>query len=251
MSRNETPRVGSRCQPGAFDMNKLIAAAAVAALSIAGSAQASELLANGTFDAGNIDFQSGYAYAATHDLYPAGTYDIITNPQADHSSFSAFADHTPGADTGLMMVINGSGVADTIVWGQGTPEAPLIGAAGTGFTFSFWLASVYPDSPASLNLVINGQTLEGVSFNALGGQENLGVWQNFTYSGVSGAQGITSIALTNSNLEPNGNDFALDDLSLQGTAVPEPTSWALMLMGFGGLGAMLRSTRRRLVFAAA
>jgi hypothetical protein len=90
-----------------------------------------------------------------------------------------------------------------------------------------------------------------VTFNALGGQENLGVWQNFTYSGVSGAQGITSITLTNSNLEPQRNDFALDDLSLQGTAVPEPTSWALMLMGFGGLGAMLRSNRRRQVAAVA
>jgi len=30
-----------------------------------------------------------------------------------------------------------------------------------------------------------------------------------------------------------------------GPGVPEPTSWALMLMGFGGLGAVLRSTRRR------
>ena len=33
-------------------------------------------------------------------------------------------------------------------------------------------------------------------------------------------------------------------MSLQGTAVPEPMSWALMLVGFGGLGAMLRSNRR-------
>jgi hypothetical protein len=232
-------------------MNKLIAAAAVAALSVAGSAHASELLTNGTFDAGNTGFQSGYTYAATHDLYPEGTYDVITNPQADHNLFSAFADHTPGADTGLMMVINGSGVADTTIWSEGTAATPLIGAAGTAFTFSFWLASVYPASPASLNLWINGEKLNGVTFNALGGQENLGVWQNFTYSGVSGAQGISSITLTNSNLEPNGNDFALDDLSLQGTAVPEPTSWALMLMGFGGLGAMLRSNRRQLVLAAA
>lgn len=30
----------------------------------------------------------------------------------------------------------------------------------------------------------------------------------------------------------------------RGGAVPEPTSWALMLMGFGGLGAMLRRARR-------
>ena len=242
-SRNETP--------GGSHVNKLFAAAAVAALCMAGSAQASELLTNGTFDAGNTGFQSGYAYAVTHDLYPEGTYDVITNPQADHNLFSAFADHTPGADTGLMMVINGSGTPNTVVWSEGTVGSPLIGAAGAAFTFSFWLASVYPDSPASLNLWINGQKLDGVTFNALGGAQNLGVWQNFSYSGVSGAQGISSIALTNSNLAPQGNDFALDDLSLQGTAVPEPTSWALLIMGFSSLGAALRAHRRRLVRALA
>lgn len=32
------------------------------------------------------------------------------------------------------------------------------------------------------------------------------------------------------------------------TGVPEPTSWALMIMGFGGVGAMIRS-RRKLAFA--
>ena len=137
-----------------------------------------------------------------------------------------------------------------MVWSEGSVGTPLIGAAGADFTFSFWVASVYPDSPASLNLWINGVELDGVTFNALGGQENLGVWQNFTYSGVSGAQGITSITLTNSNLEPHGNDFALDDLSLQGTAVPEPTSWALLIMGFQP-GAVLRANRRRPVRAVA
>ncbi|MGZ3375793.1 MAG: PEPxxWA-CTERM sorting domain-containing protein, partial [Phenylobacterium sp.] len=34
--------------------------------------------------------------------------------------------------------------------------------------------------------------------------------------------------------------------NLAGTlAVPEPASWALMIMGFGAAGAMLRSKRRQ------
>jgi len=40
----------------------------------------------------------------------------------------------------------------------------------------------------------------------------------------------------------------LDNVELQ-TGVPEPTTWALMLVGFGGLGAMLRANRRRTALA--
>ena len=42
----------------------------------------------------------------------------------------------------------------------------------------------------------------------------------------------------------------IDGVSLAG-AVPEPASWALMLLGFSGLGATLRASRRRLVLATA
>jgi hypothetical protein len=232
----------------------IFAASALAAVLIAaGSASATELLTNGNFDAGNTGFVSQYKYSppdgSGQNLWPEATYDVTTNPNADHPLFAAFADHTPGPDLGKMMVINGSGTPNTIVWAEGDigGGAPLIGAANTAYTFSFWLASVYPASPADLQLWVNGAAVGGQIFAAAGGSEDLGQWQEFIYSGVSGAGGLQSISLTNLNLEPSGNDFALDDMHLSGTAVPEPSSWALMLIGFGGLGAMLRTSQRRLV----
>jgi hypothetical protein len=42
------------------------------------------------------------------------------------------------------------------------------------------------------------------------------------------------------NVGPLLNDFTLDI-----SAVPEPATWAMMLVGFGGLGAMMRADRRR------
>lgn len=51
---------------------------------------------------------------------------------------------------------------------------------------------------------------------------------------------------------PNSQDFNDLSFSLTGVAaVPEPASWALMLLGFGAVGAGLRVKRRRVSFAAA
>lgn len=231
-------------------MKNFLAAAAMAALLPMATAHAGELITNGTFDDGFAGFYSDYNIALTHNLIPEGAYDVITDPNADHNLFSSFSDHTPGADTGLMMVVNGSPDADAVIWGEGTNANPLYGRAGVAYKFSFYLADVYPSSPANLNLWINGVKLtggQGGLFQAAGGNANLGVWQHFTYSGVTGVGGVKSIALTNNNLVRGGNDFALDDFSM---TVPEPASWALMLMGFGGLGAVLRANRRRMALAA-
>jgi hypothetical protein len=230
------------------------AAAAIAAgLVAAGSASATELLANGNFDQGATGFYSQYAYSPPNgqgnNLWPEGTYDVTTNPNLDHPLFSSFADHTGNPSAGMMMVINGASDANTIVWSEGNVGGgqALIGAANTDYTFTFWVASVYPDSPADLQLWVNGAQVAGETFQATGAT---GQWQPFTYTGNTGASGLQSISLSNLNTAASGNDFALDDMSLQGVAVPEPTSWALMLLGFGGMGALLRN-RRRLAVATA
>ena len=49
-----------------------------------------------------------------------------------------------------------------------------------------------------------------------------------------------------------GNDFAVDDISLSTQSivnplnpVPEPATWALMIVGFGMVGGAVRSSKRR------
>jgi hypothetical protein len=50
----------------------------------------------------------------------------------------------------------------------------------------------------------------------------------------------------------NGNtgNVAATGVPTTGGGVPEPATWAMMLMGFGGLGAMLRNRRRQAVVTA-
>jgi hypothetical protein len=54
--------------------------------------------------------------------------------------------------------------------------------------------------------------------------------------------------------DPDGKDNGIDNLSLIGAApggVPEPAAWALMIVGFGGVGGLLRRRRARRAFTSA
>lgn len=64
---------------------------------------------------------------------------------------------------------------------------------------------------------------------------------NFT---ADGGSSVTFAAMTG---KANDASFALDNLGL---TVPEPATWMMMLIGFGGLGAVLRANRRRAIVPA-
>jgi hypothetical protein len=220
---------------------KTLVLALAASTALAGAAAAAPLIVNGDFSAGNTGFHSDYTYSVGN-LWGEGAYDIVTDPHNDHSLFSSFGDHTTG--DGNMMGVNGSGLEHAVIWG----EDAITLAAATDYTFSFWMASEYPTSPAVLMLNVNGAAVGG-PFLAT---STTGAWTNYTSTFHVASGGPVNLGLWNENLEPSGNDFALDDISLTGRAaagVPEPASWALMLTGFFGAGALMRRNRAQLAMA--
>jgi hypothetical protein len=83
-----------------------------------------------------------------------------------------------------------------------------------------------------------------------------GAWTGGTALTFTGTGG--NVTLTFTDLTPDGqgegSNLALDNLRLSSTGgttggVPEPMSWAMMILGFGGVGGVLR--RRRELAAAA
>ena len=73
-------------------------------------------------------------------------------------------------------------------------------------------------------------------------------WAAFSYSFVASAASAT-IDFQQTAATSGSGDTGLDDLSIFASGgVPEPASWALMLGGFGAMGAALR--RRRAMVAA-
>lgn len=214
----------------------LLFAGVASALALAGSAAQAGVV-NGNFEAGNTGFGSGYGYlapAGSGTLYPASVYTVVNDPNAVHNLFSSFGDHTSGS--GLMMVVNGSGVGGTPVWFQNG----LSVVTNTTYFFSTWVASAHPSSPAMLDFSVNGTSIGGLTASS-----TTGVWQQFYGTWFSGASTTADLALVNQNLASSGNDFALDDIDfgLTRPGVPEPTTWALMLMGFGAVGYAMRRQR--------
>jgi hypothetical protein len=70
------------------------------------------------------------------------------------------------------------------------------------------------------------------------------------YSIAFRALGSGTVAGRISNSGTDNNGPVLDDLSLSITAVPEPATWAMMILGFGVIGGALRRRQRPALAAA-
>jgi len=209
---------------------RIIGVAVVSLCCFAATSQAN-LIINGDFETGVIGpSTSGYSLdntagglASGGEGSGAGEYSLVTDPNFSHSGFISAADHTP-TGPGYMMVVNASLSAGKTVWSQ-TVAPPLDTSGATPYLFSAWVMNVYADSPARLEFTFGGVNLG--TFSATG----VGVWQKFTatFVPVNSVGGVIDL-----NLAFQGNDFALDDISL--VAVPEPTTviaGALLLLPFG------------------
>ena len=193
------------------------------------SARANAIL-NADFSAGNDGFTSQYLFTET-DLTPPSVYTVGEDAFDFHPGAASFGDHTTG--TGLMFLANGSTVPGRVVWRQTVAVHTF-----TDLTFSGWAASwgelgdgIDP-APAALQFLINGVQI-GADF-VLPAPD--GEWAMFSVPWNSGPHSRATLTIVDSQLAFVGNDFALDDLSLEpGEPAPVPEPSALVLLSVGAL----------------
>jgi hypothetical protein len=208
----------------------LIAFAALSAAA-AGSAQATELLSNGSFEAPAI---GGGNYT-----YPGGTLDDWTytgSALVGATGGNAWYGSTPpaGQDGDQFAALQGTSTLSQTFTMVGTTLDISWLAGGRPFFGSYNGDQTYEVQLGS-DLLGTFSTVSGEAFGSHG----------LVVHGLTSGQAYT---LTFAGQVAADETSFIDKVSASG-AVPEPAAWALMILGFGGVGAALRSQRR--AFAAA
>jgi hypothetical protein len=143
--------------------------------------------------------------------------------------------------------VSGSGVITTADSNAASAVTSVTGSVFDSFVgpgaFSITGLSAYAAAdnilyPTTQPLVDFG----GVSFTTdTGGEFNLGLGGGGLYGLVLNSAVQNPVGYGNGGFDNPGSV----NISMSVTGVPEPATWAVMLLGFGGIGAAMRSARRR------
>lgn len=211
-------------------LTRALVGVALAALSV-GSASAASVVVDGyTLQDGSFGAQTGVHSTSSQTGSSVNAY---VNQDGSAVTYST---------TSGVLSVNGSGEATVV--GDPVIENLTVTFAKAWDQVTFNLESVKGPNgyDSTFNLLVNGLALfsdtpnvgdAACTFCLADGGEN-----KFIISGP----GITTLAFTFDPGVAGGKQFRVEGLS---SAIPEPATWAMMLIGFGAMGTVVRSQRRR------
>jgi hypothetical protein len=116
-------------------------------------------------------------------------------------------------------------------------QTTLATAIGQAYNLSFYVGNIVNPlgifgTTSTVNVLVNGLPVLTAT-NSAGTGLTSQIWQQFSLAGVATTNSTTFTFL---NGDPAGdNSNGLDNIVIN-TAVPEPSTWAMMILGFVGLG---------------
>jgi len=179
------------------------------------------------------------------DSAPAAGETMVWN-------FDAIHDTTHFSYSGLTFATTVPGVAaepagDSSVFGAAEPGTNALFSANPGFelkTLSFYLGSL--DSFNTLSFLHNGTLITSFTGNQLtvpnpaNGDQSDGDTNRRYFFSMAAGDGVNQVLFST-----GGAGFEFDNIAAAISAVPEPETWAMMILGFGLIGLTLRNGRRR------
>jgi choice-of-anchor C domain-containing protein len=230
-------------------MTGAAAVAAVTTLALASPASAVNLIQNGSFENGTGDAPSG-SFATE----PTGSTNITDWTVVSSGTQSS----TDAVDwiNGYWQAADGTHSVDLNGLQNGGVYQDIVTVPGKTYEVTFDMAGNPDGAPALKLLVVSANpvsntTTPGVDgfFTVLGTPTRSDMnWTPESYSFVATST-LTMLEFSSADNPNTPFGPALDNVSA--FAVPEPATWSMMLFGFGGLGAALRSRRSKQALATA
>ena len=196
----------------------------------------SNLVYNGDFQLGNTSFSTDYTFSTSNPLN-ASQYNIVTDASAIHFGFTGY-DHTSGNGTGYFMVINGASTAVND-WCQTVSVQ-----ANSYYRFSAWFKNIVKKPQyaglniANVELHINGQKVS----NNISLPDYPDDWVRLDTLWYSGSSTSVVLCIYDTSTAGNGNDFAIDDISLKLCSCPFSVNAGLDQIICKGDSAQLNAT---------
>ena len=246
-------------------MNKLVLAAttALVAIGIGASANAANLINNGSFESFTTAADGsmtplGYTVSTT----PVGSGQVVSPPVVQTYGTSGnypTGPHGPAVPTDTFgpSALNSDTAATHYLYLSSDSSIETVGqgvtlAANTTYAFGFDYFLPAAGSTNPNDATLTGQFAIGdmVAFATtpiLASTLSTGTWYQTVGYATTGASVSGNVRLSFSSSGFPAKDFAVDRVFL--TAVPEPASWAMMVGGFGLMGAALRRKKAAALFA--
>jgi ABC-type amino acid transport substrate-binding protein len=243
-----------RCQilMWGFKMKLVSLIGAAASLAFAGvvasPALAANLVVNGSFENGTTGWTVAHTSGTAPSLiqygnggnYPTGAFGEAVKPNTVSSA-------SPDAVGNTMFYFS----SDTARYDVLSQTLNLVAGVTYQIGLDFYVPLNGFNNPfdADVALAIGDTMLGSSNVKAFVPQ----TWYNFTSSFTATKTGATALSFYFGGNAPNANnyaaDFAIDRVYVNAPAVPEPATWAMMIMGMAMVGAQMRRRKAQVSFA--
>lgn len=202
-------------------MRSLIAAAA-AALLLPATANAATVV--------NGDFETGPNPGSFTTVNAGGTIGAWTVLSGSVDYIGSYWQPQGGARS---VDLNGNN--------QGAIQQAIATVIGQAYEVTFWLAGNPDNGPQIKTIKVAAANGNGMfTFDTFGVSRAAMGWQKYTFNFTANS---ASTLLSFASQDAGAYGAALDSVSI--SAVPEPATWAMMLLGLGFVGGAMRSRRRK------
>lgn len=223
----------------------IFAGALALAVSASPAAAATNLLANGSFENGFTGWTVNLGPS------PQGTAPVVINyNQASNYPTGAFGE---AIGTNNVSSASPDAVGSRLAYFSSDTANPhtlsqlvnLVAGVRYDIGFDYYAPANGISNPfdATLGFLVNGASVGSVLTAGSPSGTPAQTWLNFSSSFVATSTGAQNVAFRFNGGGVTAADFGVDRVYVT-AAVPEPGTWALMLIGFGAVGASMRRTRR-------